>query len=76
MAVFLLPMFYLTLGLTKQKNTHAPSVCGLTRSDSAGRTKIIAGLSAGPRFDSRRNPVNSNQHGFEHIDPQVRILNY
>jgi len=23
-----------------------------------------------------QKPVNSNQHGFEHIDPQARVLNY
>ena len=27
------------------------------------------GSSAGPRFDSGRDPVNSNQYGFEQIDP-------
>jgi len=31
-------------------------------------------LSAGPWFDSGRNPVNSNQYGFEQIDPQARVL--
>jgi len=41
---------------------------------SAGLEKF--GLSAGPRFDSGRNPVNSNQCGFEQIDPQARVLNY
>ena len=34
------------------------------------------GSSAGPRFDSGRNPINSNQYGFEQIDPQARVLNY
>jgi len=34
------------------------------------------GLSAGPRLDSGRKPVNSNQYGFGHIDPQARVLNY
>jgi len=34
------------------------------------------GLSAGPRFDSGRKPVNLNQCGFEPIDPQARVLNY
>jgi len=34
------------------------------------------GLSAGPRFDSSRNPVNSNQFGFELTDLQARVLNY
>jgi len=33
-------------------------------------------LSAGPRFDSDRKHVNSNQYWFEHIDPQPRLLNY
>jgi len=33
-------------------------------------------LSAGPRFDSGRNPVNSNQCGFEPIHPQARFLDY
>jgi len=32
-----------------------------------------SGLSVGPRFDSGRNPVNSNQYGFEQIDPQARV---
>jgi len=41
---------------------------------SAGLGKI--GLSAGPRFDSGRKLVNSNQYGFEPIDPQARVLNY
>ena len=41
---------------------------------SAGHDKI--GFCAGPRFDSGRNLVDSNQHGFENIDPQVRVLNY
>jgi len=34
------------------------------------------GLSAGPRFDSGRNPVYSNQHGYEHIHPRARVPNY
>ena len=34
------------------------------------------GLSAGPHFDSGQNPVNSNQYGFEQIDPQARVPNY
>jgi len=41
---------------------------------SAGLNKI--GLSAGPQFDSGWTPVNSNQYGFEQIDPKARILNY
>jgi len=41
---------------------------------SAGLNKC--GLSAGHRFDSGRNPVNSNQYGFEQIDPQTRVLDY
>ena len=41
---------------------------------SAGLNKF--GLSAGPRFDSDGNPVDSNQYGFEQIDPQARVLNY
>jgi len=41
---------------------------------SAGLNKL--GLSEGPRFDSGRKLVNSNQYGFEQIDPQARILNY
>jgi len=41
---------------------------------STGLNKF--GLFAGPRFDSGRNPVSSNQYGFEQIDPQTRILNY
>ena len=28
------------------------------------------------RFDSGRKHVTSNSHGFEHIDPQSRVLNY
>jgi len=40
---------------------------------SAGLDKF--GLSAGPRFDSGRNPVNSDQYGFEQRGPQ-RVLNY
>jgi len=38
---------------------------------SAGYNKF--GLSAGLRFDSGRTPVNSNQYGFEQIDPQARF---
>ena len=34
------------------------------------------GLSKGPRFDSGRKPVNSNQCGSEPIDPQARVLKY
>jgi len=30
----------------------------------------------GPRFDSGRKHVTSDSHGFEHIDPQSRVLNY
>ena len=41
---------------------------------SAGLNKF--GLSAGPRFDSGRKLANSNQYGFEPIDPQARFLNY
>jgi len=41
---------------------------------SAGNNKF--GLSAGPRFDSGRKPVNSNQYGCEQIDPQARVPNY
>ena len=33
-------------------------------------------LSAGPRFDSSQTHVNSNQYGFEQINPQTRFLNY
>jgi len=33
------------------------------------------GSSAGPRFDSGRNPENSNLNGFELIDAQARVLN-
>jgi len=36
---------------------------------SAGLNKF--GLSAGPQFDSGRNPVTSNRYGFEQIDPQL-----
>jgi len=32
------------------------------------------GISAGTRFDSGRNPVNSNQYGFEPIDLPARVL--
>ena len=38
--------------------------------EKSARLKKI-GLSAGTRFDSGRNPVNSNQYGFEQIDPQA-----
>jgi len=31
---------------------------------------------SGPRFDSGRKHVNSDSHGFEHIDSQSRVLNY
>jgi len=41
---------------------------------SAGLNKC--GLSAGPRFDSGRKSVNSNQYGFKQIDHQARVLNY
>jgi len=41
---------------------------------SAGLNKFV--LSAGPRNDSNRKPVNSNQCGFEPIHPQARVLNY
>jgi len=34
------------------------------------------GLIAVPRIDSGRNPVNSNQYGFEQIDPQAWVQNY
>jgi len=34
------------------------------------------GLSADPRFDSGRKPVNTNQYGFELINPQARVLTY
>ena len=40
---------------------------------SAGLNKLG---SAGPRFYSSRKPMNSNQYGFEQIDPQARVLNY
>jgi len=33
-------------------------------------------LSAGPRFDAGRKLVNSNQYGFEPIEPQTKVLNY
>jgi len=33
-------------------------------------------ISSDPRFDSGRKHVNSNSHGFEHIDPQSRALKY
>jgi len=33
------------------------------------------GLSAGPRFDSGQNPVNSNQFGFKPRDPEARVVN-
>jgi len=41
---------------------------------SAGLNKF--GLSAGPRFDSGRNPVNSHDYGLEQKDSQARVLNY
>ena len=40
------------------------------------RDLTVFGLSAGPRFDSGRNPVNSNQYGLKQIDPQARVQNY
>jgi len=45
-----------------------------SKESSAGLNKF--GLSTGPRFDSGLNPVNSNQYGFEPIDPQARVRNY
>jgi len=49
-------------------------ICHLSSVEkSAGLHKF--GLSAGPRFDSRRKPVYSHQHGFEHTDPRARVLN-
>ena len=30
----------------------------------------------GSRFDSGRKSVNSNEHGFEQVDPLARVLNY
>ena len=37
---------------------------------------VITTNAAGPRFDSGRKHVNSDSHGFEQIDPQVRVLKY
>jgi len=31
---------------------------------------------SGPRFDSGRKHATSDSHGFEHIDPESRVLNY
>jgi len=41
---------------------------------STGHNKF--GLSTGPRLDSGQNPVNSNQYGFEQMQPQAGFLNY
>jgi len=37
---------------------------------------IDFGLSPGARFDSGRKRDNSNKDGFEHLDPQAKVLNY
>jgi len=41
-----------------------------------GKAKVTSSIPYGPRFDSGRKHVTSDSHGFEHIDPQSRVLNY
>jgi len=54
-----------------RKDSHFRHFGGLF---SAGLEIFV--LSAGPRFDCGRNPVNSNQYGFKQICPQTMVLNY